>query len=378
MVLLRAVAIMLSVGLSIPGLSGIAVGAPAAPAGYILGPGDSVDIVVFGQPDLSETVTIKPDGLVELPLVGDVKAAGRTTGQFADDLVKAYRTYLKAPSVSVKIQAFRTTRIYVLGQVFKPGQYELKPNAGILELLADAGGPTTRADLAKAVLIRNKTETTQLDLIVAMKDGKEPAVTLEPDDVVYLPETDARIVILGQVNRPGAYDLLEGQHVTDLLAGAGGPTAGAGLTKAFIVRGAQQIPVDLRKAMDGDTAANVVLQPRDMVVVPENKERVAVLGAVNKPGPIDFKPEMTILDAIELAGGETNKANLGHVKIVRNEGGKPKTIDVNFDKVMKAQDLTQNLVLQSGDIVFVPSKFFTADLFQSLTNIFWMGAAVGW
>jgi polysaccharide export outer membrane protein len=353
----------------------VAAGTRAAPVdekAYVLGPGDSVEIVVYGQADLSETVTIKPDGMVALPLVGEIKAAGLTTAQLEQALVKAYLKYLKAPSVSVKVSQFRTNRIYVLGQVSRPGQYELKPNAGVFELIAAAGGPTLRADLAKAVLIRDKTDTTQLDLLSAIKQSKDPAVSLQPDDVLYIPETDSRIIVLGEVNHPGAYDLLEGQRVTDLIAGAGGPTTKAALAQAFVVRGQQQIPVDLQKALAGDASADIVLQPRDMMVVPESRARIAVLGAVNRPGPYDYKTDMKIVDAIALAGGQTTKADLNRVQVVRAEGGQAKTINVNFTKVLKAQDLSQNIALQNGDIVYVTPKGFTFDLFGGLVNIYYL------
>lgn len=341
---------------SLLGLRGIAAAATSPKADYVLGPGDAVEVTVYGQPDLSQTVTIRPDGMVDLPLVGPVKAAGRTTVQFEHDLVGAYRTYLKTPSISVKVNQFRTNRIFVLGQVVRPGQYEVKPDEGIFELLAAAGGPTPRADLAKAVLIRDKTNTHQLDLLGAIKRSQNPPVALEPDDVLYLPETDARIIVLGQVKNPGAYALLEGQRVTDLVAAAGGVTPQAGLAQAVVVRGAQQIPVDLQKAMNGDASADIVLEPRDELVVPESRARIAVLGAVNRPGPYDFKPDMRIVDAIALAGGQTDKANIKRVQVVRAENGKEKIIDIDFSKVLRAQDAAQNIALQSGDIVYVAAN----------------------
>jgi len=360
--------IAIVVAASLLGLGSVAAGAAPPKADYVLGPGDSVDIGVFGQPDLSQTVTIKPDGMIALPLVGEVKAAGRTTAQLEQDLVTVYRKYLKAPVVSVKVGQFRTSRIYVLGQVTRPGQYELKPNAGIFELLAAAGGPTPRADLAKAVLIRDKTDTRQLDLLGAIKTSQDPAVALEPDDVLYLPETDARIVVLGQVKNPGAYALLEGQRVTDLIAAAGGVTPQAALSQAFVVRGTQQMPVDLQKVTAGDASADIVLEPRDMMVVPESRARIAVLGAVNKPGPYDFKPDMKIVDAIALAGGQTDKANLTRVQVVRVEGSQAKTINVDFDKVLKAQDPKQNIALQNGDIVYVSPKSGIMNFVGGLVN----------
>jgi polysaccharide biosynthesis/export protein len=362
-----AVAVILAV--MFLGVSG-AAGAAAPPTGeYVLGPGDAIDIAVFGQPDLSENVTIRPDGMVALPLVGQVKAAGRTTAQLEQDLVVVYTKYLKAPAVSIKVSQFRTSRIYVLGQVTRPGQYELKPNAGVFELLAAAGGPTPRADLAKAVLIRNKTDTRQLDLLSAIKRSEDPAVALEADDVLYLPETDARIIVLGQVKNPGAYTLLEGQRVTDLVAAAGGVTPQAALTQAFIMRGDQQIPVNLQKATGGDASADVVLQPRDMMVVPESRERIAVLGQVNRPGPYEYKPDMHVVDAVALAGGQTDKADIKRVQVVRTDAtGKAKMIAVNFDKILKGQDPAQNVALQNGDIVYVLQKGFTLELLGGILN----------
>ncbi len=350
-------------------------GAAAAPSGqetYLLGPGDAIEITVFGQPDLSHTVTIKPDGTIALPLVGEVAAAGRTTAQLEKDLTKLYLKYLRAPSISIAVREFRTSRIYVLGQVNRPGEYQLKPSAGVLELLAAAGGPTTRADLAKAVLIRGKTETQQLDLLGAIKQSKDPDVALEPGDVVYIPQTDPRIIVLGEVTHPGAYDILEGQHVTDLIAGAGGLTTKAALTRAFIVRGQEQIPVDLQKALAGDTAANIPLKPGDMMVVPESHERIAVLGAVNKPGPYDFTPNLKLVDAIALAGGQTDRANLGRVQVVRVDGTKATMVTVNVAKALSAQDPGQNIALQSGDIVYVTPKGLSLDQLGSVFNVFYV------
>jgi len=251
---------------------------PATPATYILGPGDQVEISIFGEPDLSRTVTIKPDGTIALALINEVKASGMTTSQLESELAKMYAKYLKTPSVSVVVKEFRIDRVYLLGQVNKPGDYQLRQNVGIFELLASAGGPTNRADLAKAVVIRGKTETIKLDLVNAFAKNQTPDVKIQADDVLFIPEADRRIVALGEVNRPGAYDLLEGQHVTDLLAAAGGPTPKAGLPKAYLMREGTQIPIDLKSVLNGDHDANAALKSGDMLVVPENKDKIAILG----------------------------------------------------------------------------------------------------
>lgn len=342
------------------GLVGGAAGAPAArpPAdsNYVLGPGDQIEVSVYGEADLSRTAIIKPDGTIALALVNEVKAAGKTTGQLEAELTKMYSKYLKAPAVSVVVRELRVDRVYLLGQVTKPGDYQLRQNVGIFELLASAGGPTTRADLSKAVVIRGKTETIKLDLLNAFAKNQTPDVRLQAGDVLFIPETDRRIVALGEVNRPGAYDLLEGQRVTDLLAAAGGPTPKAGLPKAYVMREGTQIPIDLKRVLGGDHEANAALRPGDMLVVPENKDKIAVLGAISKPGPYDLAENMKIIDAIALAGGPSEKADLDGLQIVRYEGGKATAIKVKANQAIQGKDPSQNVQLKSGDVVYVPNR----------------------
>src|SRR5207244_11795140 len=126
---------------------------------YTLGPGDTIDILVVGDQDLSRAVTIKPEGTIDLPLVGEVTAAGKTTSQLAADLTKRYSRYLVAPSITVAVREFRVDRIYVLGQVNRPGEFQIRPGVGALELLDSAGGPTDRAELERATKSRGRRET---------------------------------------------------------------------------------------------------------------------------------------------------------------------------------------------------------------------------
>ncbi len=361
-----AVALVAVLAAAIP-----AVGQPLS-ADYVLGPGDMLEIVMFGDPDLSRTVVIKPDGTIALPLIGEVKAAGMTTTQLAAHLVRLYSKYKKGPSISVGVSQFRVDRFYILGQVNRPGEYEIRPGIGILELLASAGGPTNRADLAKAVIIRNGKEKIQLDLLTALAKSKSPDVQIAAKDVLFLPETDRRMVVLGQVNRPGQYELLDGQRVSDLVAAAGGVTQRAAVTRAFLVRGTAQVPIDLEKAMAGVIEAHAPLRAGDMLVVPEHQNRIAVLGAVVRPATYDLLEGTKLLDAMAMAGGHSERGNLSQVVIIRLEGGQTKTVVANVDNALKRQDMTQNHTLQHGDVVFVPERGLTlADVLRyfSLANL---------
>lgn len=345
-------------------------GQPAVQDNYVLGPGDTIEVVVYGEPDLSRTVTIKPDGAISLPLLGEVKAAGRTTTQLAADLSKLYTKYLKQPSIIVTVREFRVDRIYILGQVSRPGEYQLRPGVGLMELLASAGGPTTRADLAKVVVIRGRTEAVQLNLLEALAKSQNPDVRLLPGDVLFVPEADNRITVLGEVNRPGAYQLLEGQRVSDLVAAAGGLTSNAAPQSAFVVRGGQQVPVDVQKVLAGDMEANIPLRPGDMMIVPQSQNRIAVMGAVRNPGVFRLVDNMKLIDALAGAGGPTDNGSLTNVTVVRIEGGQPKPIVANLEKALNGSDISQNLVLQNGDVVFVAEKGFNITDIRQWLNLF--------
>ena len=341
-----------------------ALGAAGAVGPYTLGPGDAIEIVVVGDKDLSRTVTIKPDGSIDLPLIGEVAAGGRTTSQLASELTRRYSAYLIAPSITVQVREFRVDHVYILGQVSKPGEYAIRPGAGILEALASAGGPTDRADLAKATIVREesggKADPIEVNLLQAFAKSENTGVKLQPGDVVFVPAADRRMVILGQVTKPGAYDLLDGQRVSDLLAAAGGVTPQAAPQRAFIIRGSEQIPVDVRQILAGDLTANLPLKAGDMMVVPESQDKIAVLGAVNKPGKYELAQGMKLSDAIAVAGGAVpDNGNLSQVAIIRLEAGKTKTIAANLSQALNGHDATQNILLQPDDVVYVPERGVT-------------------
>lgn len=170
----------------------------AVPDSYVLGPGDQIEINVFGEPDLSRTVTIKPDGIIALPLVNQVKAAGRTAAQLEAELTRMYAKYLKAPSISVLVRQFRMNPIYVMGEVSKPGRYDLTYDMTFLDALTLAGGATDKANLDGTQLVRldngkNKAIPLQANRMIQGKDAT-PNVKLQPGDLIYVPRRGLGII----------------------------------------------------------------------------------------------------------------------------------------------------------------------------------------
>src|SRR5262249_4600264 len=164
---------------------------PAAPDNYVLATGDQIEVTIFGEPDLTRTVSIKPDGVIALPLVNEVKASGKTAAQLEAELTRLYSKYLKQPSISVIVRQFRMGRVYVMGEVSRPGRYDLTDDMTVLDALTLAGGPTERGNLQGLQVGRtengkNEAIPIKADQLIQGKDGTKN-LKLQNGDLVYVP-----------------------------------------------------------------------------------------------------------------------------------------------------------------------------------------------
>ncbi len=244
-------------------------------AEYVLGPGDSVAITVLGESDLTRTVTIRPDGRITMPLVGDIVAAGQTPTQLAEKLTGALKAYLKNPQVSISVNSFQRAVVYLVGQVSHPGSFEIQKGMTIFEVMAATGGVTPRAAMRRASVIRRGTgQTINVDLEKLLVKGDRSAnVELEPGDIIMVPALQNRILVFGRVGRTGAIDLDEGARFLDAMAAAGGPADHAATNNIGVIRNGPDgkptvKPVDLNKILKGDMSLNIPMQDGDVIFVP--------------------------------------------------------------------------------------------------------------
>lgn len=121
---------------------------------FLLGPEDVIEVTVWRNQDLSRTATVRPDGMISLPLIGDVRAVGFTASQVADRIAKRLTEFKENPAVSVSVKEVNSYFIYVIGEVAKPGKYSLKSYATVLQGVSLAGGFTPFASKGKMAVIR--------------------------------------------------------------------------------------------------------------------------------------------------------------------------------------------------------------------------------
>jgi polysaccharide biosynthesis/export protein len=157
---------------------------------YKLDQGDVLSISVYGYEELQiEGLPIRPDGKISFPLVGEIQAAGLTPDKLNESLTTALSEYIKHPKVIVNVQQFRTTRVYVLGQVIKPGMYEIVKQHNLLDAIGMAGGYTEKAAKKKIYIIhKNQSDKPiTVNLLKLLERGDMTQnIPLEDGDVVYL------------------------------------------------------------------------------------------------------------------------------------------------------------------------------------------------
>jgi polysaccharide export outer membrane protein len=139
-----------------PGVSVTDVRASKAPAvspEYRVGEADTLQITVWKEPDFSKTVNVRPDGMISLPLIGEVKVMGMTSGEIQDAVASKLKAYLLNPLVTVEITEIKSRRVFITGEVVRPGLYPLGGPTTVLQLIAQAGGFTPFAKRKSIVVL---------------------------------------------------------------------------------------------------------------------------------------------------------------------------------------------------------------------------------
>ena len=262
------------------------------PEDYVVGPQDSLVITSYDQPELTGQFTIETDGTFTYPMIGRVSVGGMTLRgvQSAIESRLLEGGFFRAPQVAVAIDQYRSQKIYIVGEVRTPGSYPLSGDMRLVEALALAGS-TLATTSGEAVIVRAANALVVESALVA--------------------------------------------------AGASGATELPDASSDQVVR------VDLRDLENGDVSQNVRLRNNDTVFV-LRAESVYVFGQVNNPGAYPLRQKDTsVLQALSLAGGVTDRGATGRIRIVRIVDGEKEEVDA---------ELTDYVLPR--DTIVVPERFF--------------------
>lgn len=314
------------------------VGSLGQEAAYTLGPGDRIALDIFGVPEFSREYQVLVDGTLNLPIIRRVSIQGLTLEQAANVITQRYEPFINVPVVTVTLMVARPLNIGLAGEVTRPGSYKINPvregtGGGVkfptlMEMLQLAQGVTSAGDMRNVQIRRPRRggpdQVTTVDLQDFLDTGNlRQDVTIRDGDTIFVPTASSLntqevrqrasanfsaditkpigVVIVGEVNRPGPYTVFAS---------------------------------DVRSSN----------QQTELSFVAIDQQQGAVVGLP------------TITRALKIAGGITTEADIRRVQIRRRvRGGNEQTIMVNLWDLLQKGDTTQDILLQEGDSVIIPS-----------------------
>lgn len=246
---------------------------------YLIGTEDLLEIIVWGHDDLKRTMPVSLEGMISFPLIGEVKAAGISTGALEKVLAaKLNDGYIVKPQVTVTVKEHKSQRVFLMGEVNKPGTYAVTRENNILFVLSQAGGPTKEAG-EEVVIIRPakpidramtleeaqklREQITQVNLRDVLAGDAKSNITIRDGDTLIVPKMPF-FFVMGEVTKPGKYNLERGTTVLMAISIGGGLTPKAAPNRTRITREQDGQKVEVRTSM-----AELVL-PGDTIIVPES------------------------------------------------------------------------------------------------------------
>ncbi len=335
---------------------------------YILGPGDTLNLSMWGAVNARRELTVDRNGEIMVPNVGVVKVWGLTYAQGKEVINKAIGRYYKNYEMNLTLGKLRTIQVFVVGEVEAPGSYPVNSLATVINALAAAGGPSRNGSLRGVRVTRGGTTPIDVDLYDMFLFGdRSKDIRLQNGDTVFVPVIGPVAAVAGEVRRPAIYELRGNETLPDLLKMAGGVSA-AGYTGRIqverVVNNSARIVLDY-KPQDGslDSAQGTIrILDRDMIKVFPVQEAVrqivSLKGNVVRPGEYQFRPGMRLTDLLPDFQALLPESYLESVEITRltPPDFHRELLTANLRRAV-AGNAPDNILLQEQDTVKVFSRW---------------------
>ena len=334
----------------------------ATPVNYVLGPGDELQISVYGVQEFNASVPVTMEGKVNIQYVGQIPVSGMTieaaTQKIKGAIARVYSTVSSGQSqVGISLSRIRTIRVTIIGSR-QPGNYSISSLATVYNALFLGGGPGKNGSYRNIELLRDNRVYKNIDIYRFLVNGDQSDnVGLKDNDVIRIPAYNQRVTVEGQVKRPGIFEMKKGETFTDLLSFASGfnefaYTASVNVlqktNKEFKVRDVKFAEFNTYKPLSGDVF-------RVTKILNRFENRIKIDGAVFRPDTYSFYEGMRISDLIAKADGLKEDAYSNRATIIRLKSDlTTEIVNVNLVKALEG-DLEADIALKKEDIVTVYS-----------------------
>jgi len=295
------------------------------PANYIMGPGDTVLLQLYGQQNLTYELVITREGMLLFPEIGPIAVAGLSFDELRQQIAEIVSTQLIGQRASVTLGALRSIRIFVLGEAFQPGSYTVSALSTMTNALFVSGGITNVGSLRNVQLRRQGVTVSELDLYDLLLRGDTSGdQRLQPDDVLFIPPIGATVAISGEVIRPAIYELRDETTAEEVLGLSGGllPTAFPRDSKIERINDNGDrtvLEVDLSEASGQQTTMRTGDRLQINPVLDRLENVVLAEGHLSRPGGFQWREGLRVSDVIPSVAYLRPNPDLEYALLVREQ-----------------------------------------------------------
>jgi protein involved in polysaccharide export with SLBB domain len=327
------------------------------PANYVMGPGDTVVIQLYGQRNMTHELVITREGMLMFPEIGPVSVAGLSYQELRDQIQNIVANQLIGQNASVTMGALRSINVFVLGEAVQPGSYTISSLSTMTNALFASGGVTRVGSLRNVRLMRTGELVTELDLYDLLLRGDTSGdARLLPGDVIFIPTIGKTVGIAGEVRRPAIYELKDETSPADILALSGGlnPTAFPSASRIErITQGGQRTVVDVD--LSPGSAPDPTLLNGDVIqvfsILDQVESIVMLEGHVQRPGSFEWRDGMRVSDVLSSIEDMLPNPDLEYALIARETQPTRRTelLYVALGQAIAAPTSAADLLLQPRD-----------------------------
>lgn len=335
------------------------------PPDFVLGPNDTLNIMLFGKQSATHQLTVQRDGNILFPDLGPISVAGLTFSQAQQLLTKRISQQMIGIEAAISMGSLRNIRVFILGEAWKPGSYTVSSLTTVTNALFVGGGVKQTGSLRDIQIKRNGKIIGRLDLYDLLMQGDTSGdMRLEQGDVVFVPTLSATVSVDGQVRRPAIYEIKPSEKLHDLIDMAGGLLPDAHSPIATLDRVSDSSLRNVRSvSLTNASDLQLNLKAGDFLRVGGISDQLAnsvvLEGAVYRPGPYGWKAGMRVSDLIKNLNTDVwEEAELDYSIIVREKNARRdiEVLQIRLSEAVTNPAAADNIVLEPKDRVLIFSN----------------------
>ncbi len=331
------------------------------PSEYVVGPGDTLQVFLYGKESAEYALQVNREGVLSFPGIGPIQVAGMRFDELKNSLLERINQQMIGVRATITLGQLRSIRVFVLGDVQRPGSYTVSALSTMTNALFVSGGITKIGSLRNIQLKRKGKVVTSLDLYDLLLRGDTSKDTrIQPGDVLFVPPVGRVVGVGGEVRRPALYEIKHEKSLSDLLKMAGGLLPTADLESVQVERinaSDERVLRDL--SLHAPKAGEMVLQNGDIVrvysVLEKMEQVVELTGHVQRPGGSEWFEGMRVSDLLRSSRDLLRKADLEYLLIKREQPatGKIEVLTTSLTEAWQATGGKADLLLMPRDQVTV-------------------------